>query len=145
LLALKDKGIPLPAAAAVLSPWTDLALTGESYSKNKKTCVSPKGSAQGCSVLYAGENDLTDPWISPLYGDLTGLPPLHISAGSQEILLDDAVRFAEKAKQAGVDVTLTVGQGMCYCYPAFSGIFREATETMNEISHFLCKHVNKCS
>lgn len=142
MLALKDKGIPLPAAVAVLSPWTDLAITGESYRKNENTCVSPKGSAQGCSVLYAGENDPTDPWISPLYGDLTGLPPLHITAGSEEILLDDAIRFAEKAKQAGVEVTLIVGEGMCHCYPAFSGVFKEATETMKEITRFLYRNVN---
>lgn len=143
LLALKDKGIALPAAVAVLSPWTDLALTGESYTKNAKACVSPEGSAQQCSGLYVGENDPKNPWISPLYGDLSGLPPLHISAGSEEILLDDAVRFAEKARQAGVDVTLVVGEGLCHCFPAFSGIFPEATQVMDEIGHFLCKQVHR--
>lgn len=144
LLALKDKGIPQPAAAAVLSPWTDLALTGESYIKNAKTCVSPEGSAQGCSMLYADNQDRTNPWISPLYGDLSGLPPLHISVGSDEILLDDSLSFAGKAKKAGVDVTLVVGEGMCHCYPAFAGIFPEATQTMTEIGQFLCKQVHKC-
>ncbi len=143
LLAIKNKGIALPAAAAVLSPWTDLARTGESYLTNVEKCLSPKGSSENASAFYAGENDKRNPYISPLYGDLKGLPPLHISAGSNEILRDDSIRFAGKAQKAGVDVALLVGEGMCHCYPAFGNLFRESKQAMVEICDFLKFHANK--
>ncbi len=141
LLALKDKKLPLPAAAAMLSPWTDLTLSGASYQTNKFSCVSPLGSSEYASSYYAGSNDRKHPYISPLYGDLKGLPPLHISAGSKEILLDDSVQFAEKAREAGVDVSLTIGDGMCHCYPAFGNLLPESKVTLNEILAFLRKHI----
>lgn len=143
LLAIKDKGIVLPAAAAVLSPWTDLALTGESYTTNKEKCLSPKGSSENASDFYAAENDKKNPFISPLYGNLAGLPPLHISAGSNEILRDDSIRFAQKATAAGVEVTLLIGEGMCHCYPAFGNLFRESKLAMSEICNHLKFHINK--
>ena len=143
LLAIKDKDWTLPAAAAVLSPWTDLALTGESYRTNIEKCLSPKGSAENASRFYAGENDRKNPFISPLYGDLKGLPPLHISAGGNEILLDDSIRFAEKARAAGVEVTLRIGEGMCHCYPAFGTLFRESKLALDEICNFLKFHANR--
>jgi monoterpene epsilon-lactone hydrolase len=137
LLAIKEKGLPLPAKAAVLSPWTDLALTGESYITNEKSCLSPHGSARNCSRFYAGNNDPKTPLISPLYGDLKGLPPICIYAGEKEILRDDSISFAEKAAKAGVDISLTVEKGMCHCYPAFSPLFPEAKNAMDEICKFL--------
>ncbi|MFH1119266.1 MAG: alpha/beta hydrolase [Bacteroidota bacterium] len=140
LLALKEKGLPLPAAAAVLSPWTDLLLTGQSHITNRKRCFSPEGCAESASGYYAGNHDKADPLISPLYGDLSSLPPLHISAGSHETLLDDAVRFAEKAKKSGTEVTLIVGKGMCHCYPVFGSLFRESEQALDEICLFLHKH-----
>lgn len=112
LLALRDQGIPLPAAAVALSPWTDLNLTGESYRTNADVCLAPKGMAHVCSRYYVGDNDPCLPWISPLYGDLHGLPPILIQVGGDETLLDDSTRFAAKSKAAGVDVTLNVGEGM---------------------------------
>lgn len=142
LLAIKDKSLPLPAAAAVLSPWTDLTLSGKSYIDNANVCLSPEGSAQHCSVLYAGETDRKNPFVSPLFGDLAGLPPIHISAGSNEILLDDSIAFADKARKAGVDITLEVGEGMCHCYPAFGNMFQESKKTLNNICMHLRKYVN---
>ena len=143
LLAIKDKGLELPAAAAVLSPWTDLARTGESYVTNVEKCLSPKGSSENASEFYAGNNDKKNPFISPLYGNLAGLPPLHISAGSNEILRDDSIRFAQKAKDAGVEVTLLIGEGMCHCYPAFGNLFRESKLAMSEVCTHLKFHINK--
>lgn len=143
LLAIKDKGIVLPAAAAVLSPWTDLARTGESYITNVEKCLSPKGSSENACEFYAGKNDKKNPYISPLYGDLKGLSPLHISAGNNEILRDDSIRFAEKAKAVGVEVTLKVGEGMCHCYPAFGNLFRESKQAHAEICDFLKFHANQ--
>jgi acetyl esterase/lipase len=143
LLAVKDKGIARPAAAAVLSPWTDLMLTGKSYQANMEKCLSPKGSAENASRFYAGEVDKINPFISPLYGDLKGLPPLHISAGGNEILLDDSIQFAQKARSAGVEVTLRVEKGMCHCYPAFGNLFKESRFAMDEICNHLKFYVNQ--
>jgi epsilon-lactone hydrolase len=140
LLAIKDKGLPLPAAAAALSPWTDLMLTGISYQTNKKICFSPDGCAENASRMYIGSYSRQNPYISPLYGNLEGLPPMHISAGGNEILLDDSVHFAEKAKAAGVDVTLRIDKGMCHCYPVFGDMFRESKVALAEICQFLRSH-----
>ena len=142
LLAIKDKGLALPASAAVLSPWTDLMLSGKSYQANVNKCLSPKGSAENASQFYAGETDKRNPFVSPLYGDLKGLPPLHISAGGNEILLDDSIQFAQKARSVGVEVTLRVEKGMCHCYPAFGNLFRESRLALDEICNFLRKYAD---
>lgn len=143
LLHLKDHQHPLPAAAVALSPFTDLQCTGESLKRNAATCISPLGSWLVCSRHYAAGHDRTMPYISPLYGDLEGLPPLFLSAGSHEALLDDSVRFAHKAALSGVDVTLSVGQGMCHCYPACAPLFPEATKALEEICGFIATHARK--
>jgi acetyl esterase/lipase len=143
LLALRDKGLPLPAAAVALSPWTDLRCTGASYRKNAGKCLSPDGTWTAFSKHYAGDHDPGLPGMSPLYGDLRGLPPLLIFAGEDEILLDDSVRLAEKAKDAGVDVTLRVGKGLFHCYPVCAPLFPEATQAMDEICSFLKNHLTR--
>jgi acetyl esterase/lipase len=135
LLALKDRNIPLPAAAAVLSPWTDLNCTGESY--NRLDPLAPQGSWQVFAKYYAGEHDRTNPLISPLYGDLHKLPPLFISVGENENMLDDSVRFAQKAEKSGVKVTLEIGKGMVHCYPALSPLFPEAKIALEKICAFI--------
>lgn len=137
LLNLKDRGTTLPAAAAVLSPWTDLQCTGESLTANSGRCLAPKESWLACRKHYAQGQDCCSPYISPLYGDLEGLPPLFITAGGYETLLSDATRLADKAREAGVDVTLKVGPKMCHCYPACAPIFPEATQALWEICAFI--------
>ncbi len=143
LLALRDQGIPLPAAAVAISPWTDLKLTGESYRTKAKVCVSPAGMATVCTKYYAGDHDPTNPWMSPLYGDLHGLPPLLINIGEYDTLLDDSTRFAEKARAAGVDVALRIGEKMIHCYPLLAPLFPEATEAMDEICTYIKTHLRK--
>lgn len=141
MLRLKDEGTPLPGGAAALSPWTDVACTGESLERNAHLCLAPTNSWLACRKHYAGDNDPSLPYISPLYGDLSGLPPLYISAGGNETLLSDATRFAERAKQTGVDVALNVGEGLCHCYPALAPIFPEATQALAAICDFLKSRV----
>lgn len=141
LLALRDRGEPLPAAAVVLSPVTDHTCAGESHRANVKICLSPEGTGLAFGKHYAGGQELTLPYISPLFGDLRGLPPLLIFAGSDEVLRDDSVRFAAKARQAGVDVTLRVGEGLFHCYPACAPLFPEATRAMDEIRAFVAAHL----
>jgi acetyl esterase/lipase len=141
LLALKDRGIALPAAVTALSPWVDLACTGASYRENAAKCLSPNGTWTAFSKHYVGDSDPTLPLISPLYGDLHGLPPLLIYVGGDEILLDDAVHFVKRAKDAGVDATLRIGQGLFHCYPVCAPFFPEATQAMEEICAFIRLHV----
>jgi acetyl esterase/lipase len=142
LIALRDQGIPLPAAAVALSPWTDLKCTGESLrTKAKVDTLTWAESWTVFSKYYVGDNDPCLPWISPLYGDLHGLPPMLIHVGGDEVLLDDSTRFAEKAKDAGVDVTLKVGEGMFHCFPLCAPLFPEARQAMDEICAFIKTHI----
>ncbi len=144
LLAGKDQGLPLPAAAVVISPWTDLKNSGESFQTNAGVDTLCWKDAQVVfSKYYVGDHDPGLPWISPLYGDLAGLPPLLIYAGADELMRDDSTRFAKKAKDAGVDVTLRVGPGMFHCYPACAPLFPEATLAMAEICEFIKSHINQ--
>ena len=142
LLALRDQGIPLPAAAVVIAPMTDLKLTGESHRTRAKVCLSPPGMAVVCSKYYAGDHDPADPYISPLYGDLHGLPPLLIYVGDYDTLLDDSTRFAAKAADAGVDVTLRVGEKMVHCYPLLAPLIPEASQALAEICEFIKAHLD---
>jgi acetyl esterase/lipase len=141
LLALKDKGIPLPSAAVALSPWTDLANTGDSWQTNAEVDTLCWKEAQTIfSKYYAGDNAPKLPWISPLYGDIGGLPPILIYVGGDELLLSDSTRFAKKARAAGVDVTLRIGAGLFHCYPACAPLFPEAKQAMDEICAFIKTH-----
>jgi epsilon-lactone hydrolase len=143
MLALKDKGIPLPGAAVALSPWTDLKNSGESWVTNAEADTLCWKEAQIIfAEYYTRTNDPVMPLISPLYGDLKGFPPLLIFAGSDELLRDDSTRFAAKAKDAGVDVTLKIGDGLFHCYPACSPLFPEAKQAMGEIGEFIKTHVS---
>jgi epsilon-lactone hydrolase len=142
LLALRDRGDPLPVAGVAISPWTDLALTGDSYRTKLNSSIDPPGMSMVCSKYYVGNNDPYSPWISPLYGDLHDIPPLFICVGTCETMLDDSIRFAEKAKAAGVDVTLKVGEGMVHCFPVMAPLFPEATEALDEINSFIRTSVN---
>lgn len=141
LLALRDQGEPLPAATVAYSPITDFTCSGESHHTKLKVCLSPEGMAFALAKHYAGDKDPRLPYISPLFGDLRGLPPLLIYAGEDETLCDDSTRFAAKAKDAGVDVNLRVGEGMFHCYPATAPLFPEAIEAMNEICNFIKDHL----
>ena len=109
LLKLRDEGFPLPAAAVALSPWTDLALTGSSLQRNAEADPMLRGTegARLASYYLAGADPRT-PYASPLYADPTGLPPTLIQVGSDEILLDDSVRMAERMRAAGCQVELEI-------------------------------------
>lgn len=143
LLALRDQGIPLPAAAVALSPWTDLKCSGESHRSKEKVCLSPVGSAEAFAKHYAADNDPGLPYISPLYGDLHGMPPMLIYVGEDETLRDDSIMYATKAKDAGVDITIKVGEGLFHCYPATAPLFPEAQEALEDICNFIRRHIHK--
>jgi acetyl esterase/lipase len=136
LLALRDAGDPLPAAAVALSPWTDLAASGDSIRRNAATEVllDPTGVLE-TARQYA--DDLTHPYVSPLYGDLHGLPPLLLHVSDAEILLDDARRVAEKARAAGVDVTLEIVEGVPHVWHLFSELLPEADASLEHLGGWI--------
>ena len=141
LLALKDRNISLPVAAVAISPWTDLTCSSDSYQTKNKVSLAPLNSWTVFSSYYVGDKLATSPLISPLFGDLKGLPPILINSGVDDELFDDGEKFCQKAKAAGVDVTFRKGQGMIHCYPLLAPMFPEATEAMNEIIVFVRRYL----
>lgn len=138
LLALKRQGLPLPAAAVPLSPWTDLTMSGDSIESRAAVDLIVGNDALGTlSAFYLGEASPKDPLASPLFGDLAGLPPLYIQVGDEEVLLDDARRFAEKARAAGVEVRLDVFPEMQHVFQMSVGVVPEATEAVQRIGEWL--------
>jgi monoterpene epsilon-lactone hydrolase len=138
LIKLRDENITLPAAGACLSPWTDLALTGESFKRNVK--IDPFLKDYDIFFMarqYVGYDDPKNPYISPLYADLHDLPPILMHVGTNELIQDDTTRFAEKAKKAGVDVTLEVFDGMIHVFQAFSAWAPEGQEAIDKIGEYI--------
>ncbi|HET6557796.1 MAG TPA: alpha/beta hydrolase [Prolixibacteraceae bacterium] len=142
LLALKDRNIPMPVAAVAISPWADLTCSSESYKTKNKVSLAPLNSWLVFSKHYVGSHKANDPFISPMYGDLKGLPPMLINAGTDDELFEDGEKFSLKAQKAGVEVTFRKGEGQVHCYPLLAPLFPEATEAMNEIVAFIKQHLN---
>ncbi|MDP4090418.1 MAG: alpha/beta hydrolase [Bacillota bacterium] len=138
VLALKEKEEALPHAVVCLSPWTDLAATGESNTSNAKMDpIFGKGGGVIKAEDYAGGESLYNPLISPLYGDYSGFPPLFIHVGTDEVILDDSVRLAEKAREAGVDVSLKIWNGMWHVFTSLDKVVPEAKQSFKEIAEFI--------
>jgi acetyl esterase/lipase len=138
LVALRDAGDPLPAAAVAISPWTDLALTSESLvtRADADMMIKPDGIRESVATYLAGA-DPEHPYASPLYADLHGLPPVLIHVGDAEVILDDSTRFAAKARAAGVDVTLEVWDQMPHVWHAFAGLLPESDQAIERIGGWL--------
>jgi monoterpene epsilon-lactone hydrolase len=141
LLALQEHKIPMPAACVAISPWTDLTCSSDSYLTKAKVSVAPKNSWNVFSKHYCGSNPANLPLISPLFGDLEGLPPIFINSGVDDELFEDGKKFYEKAKEAGVNITFRAGVGMVHCYPLLAPMFKEAKEAMEEICDFIKKNL----
>jgi monoterpene epsilon-lactone hydrolase len=138
LLTLRDEGTPLPAGAALFSPWTDLAATGESIRTNADRCAMFHGPDIGSSArYYLGEMDPRNPIASPLYADLTGLPPLLIHVGADEALRDDSTRLAERGRAAGVRVELKVWPVVPHAWQLAPHRIPEAGQSLRESAVFL--------
>ncbi len=141
LLAIKAEGLPMPVAAAVISPWTDLTCSSESYQTKNRRSLAPLNSWHVFARHYTGGHPATDPLVSPLFGDPAGLPPLLVNSGADDELFEDGEKFSAKAREAGVEVTFRAGPGMVHCYPLLAPMFPEATEAMNEIVGFVKHHL----
>jgi epsilon-lactone hydrolase len=138
LLALRDRGIALPAAGVCLSPWTDLACTAESITTRAAAdpMVRSVDLERWASTYLAGA-DPRDPLASPLYADLAGLPPLLVHVGGREVLHDDATRLAERARAAGVETELLVEDEMIHVWHFFAGMVPEADEALARVAAFI--------
>ncbi|VVP20902.1 Monoterpene epsilon-lactone hydrolase [Pseudomonas fluorescens] len=144
LLALRDKGRPLPAAAVLLSAWTDLSASGESYqTRAEADPIHQRPMIVALAAQYLGEGgDPCNPLASPLHGELTGLPPLLLQVGDRETGLDDSTLFASKAREAGVAVELQVWPQMIHVFQQFAEELPEAREAIASIGVFLRQQWN---
>ena len=143
MLGLREQGLPLPAAAVLMSPWTDLAATGESYAnRSGADPIHQRPMILALAKNYLGpDGDPRNPLASPLYGELGGLPPLLIQVGDRETVLDDSIMFADKARAAGVDVELEVWDGMIHVFQMFREL-PEAGRAIASIAGFLNRHLH---
>jgi acetyl esterase/lipase len=141
LLALRDAGTPLPACAVPISAWTDVEGTGASVkTKASRDPMVREADLRRYAALYARNADRRSPLISPLYGDYRGLPPLLIHVGEAEILLDDSIRVAERAKQAGVQVDLEVWDEMVHVWHVFAKLLPEAQQAIEKMGTYVSVH-----
>jgi len=138
MLAARDMELPLPCAAYLLSPWVDLAAEGESYlTRAQSDPMHQRAMILAMAREYAGtDRDLSDPAVSPLYADLSGLPALLIQSGGRDVVLDDSTRLAERARKSGVAVDLTVYEPMIHVFQMF-GELPSAKAAIAEAGHFL--------
>jgi phosphinothricin tripeptide acetyl hydrolase len=141
LLALRDARVPLPAGGVCISPWVDLTCGGASYATKADAdpIVTRAGVAQ-MAQAYLGATPPRTPLASPLFADLRGLPPLLIQVGTDEVLLDDAVQLADRAKAAGVETTLEVHDRMIHVWHWFLPMLDEAQTAVDTIGRFVRRH-----
>lgn len=142
LISLRDNDTPLPAALVLLSPWVDLTLTGESIiSREARDKTTTKVELLRARGYYIRSHDGSDRLVSPLFADLTGLPPMLIHAGSDELLLSDSERLAEKAQAAGVDATLKVWPDLGHVFHADAASVPLAQQAINEVGEWIAVHL----
>jgi epsilon-lactone hydrolase len=144
LIAVKQRGLAMPAAAVLFSPMTDLTVTGDSHTT--KADVDPNITAAAIQTrandyLTDTGTDPADPLVSPIFADLTGLPPLLVQAGSHEVLLDDATRLATRAAANDVAVILDITPHVSHVFQAFSAILDEGDQALTRAGSFLQAHV----
>ncbi len=142
LVNARDHGLPLPAAAFVMSPYADLTLAGTTMETKRKAdpLLSPESLAARVPDYTSGQ-DAALGLISPIFANLTGLPPLIIQAGTHEVLLDDAVRLAQRAATADVEVTLDVTPGVPHVFQAYYPILDEAAAALDRAGQLLSAHL----
>ena len=138
-LMIRDRGLPLPAGLVLLTPEVDLTEAGDSFRTNVLLDVSLKGPLPDCNALYAAGHDLTDPYISPLFGDMTGLPPTLVQTGTRDILLSNSVLIHRKLRKAGVEAELHVWEAMPHggFGPFGAGDAPENREIDDEVRRFI--------
>ena len=143
LSALRDGKNPLPAAAVCLSPWVDLEACGESMAtKAEADPMVQREAILKIARAYLGGRGARTPLAAPLHADLQGLPPLLIQVGTAETLLDDALRIAEKARKAGVEVILEPWEDMIHVWQYYASRVPEAKKAVEDIGRFILEHTS---
>ena len=138
LLSIKQNGLPQPAAAVPLSPWTDMEVSGASFETNAANdLMIQRDATKSTAAMFLGEADPRDPLASPLHGDYRGIAPLYIQVGGDETLLDDSTRVAERARSAGCEVKLDVFPEMQHVFQASVGNMPEATDAVQRMGEWL--------
>ena len=146
ILRAKQENLPLPAAIAPGTPWSDLTETGDTYKTNEwldNVLVSYNGYLIRAAKLYAGGHDLKDPQLSPIYGDFTGFPPAILTSGTRDLFLSLTVLTHRKLRRAGVEAELQVYEGMSHAQYNFDPYASETKEVFTEIARFFDKHLGK--
>ncbi len=141
LVALRDAGDPLPAAAVCISPWVDMEGIGDSMTTKAEAdpMITHEDILEGAQAYLNGAGSRT-PLAAPLYADLKELPPLLIHVGTAEVLLDDSTRLAERARSADVDVTLEAWDDMIHVFQFFASMLPEAQQAIDRIGAFIRQH-----
>jgi len=140
-IAIRDGNLPAPASIVLISPWVDLRCDSPSMTRNAR--IDPMLSvrwSRACAKRYLAGRDPEDPACSPLYARHEGLPPILIQTGSDEIILDDSTRLADRCRKAGVDVTLQEFEGLWHEFQIHAGMLEAADEAIARISEFLDAH-----
>jgi epsilon-lactone hydrolase len=146
LLSLRDRNIPLPAACVCLSPWTDLAFTGDTWkSKAKADLIIYDYKELAFAKMYLGGLDPKTPLASPLYADLKGLPPLLVQVGTDEVLLADSTRLVERAKQAGVNAVIDEWEKMQHVWQFAASFIPEGRRAIERIGEFIDRNCGRTS
>jgi acetyl esterase/lipase len=142
LVSLRDAGEPLPAAAVAISPWVDLASDSASVHANARYDYVSHETLRAMARNYVDDTDLRNPLASPLYADLRGLPPLLVQAGGAEALLDDSRRLYDRAREAGVDVTLEIEEDMIHVWHMLGSLHPSARGAIARIGEFARRHLS---
>jgi acetyl esterase/lipase len=142
VLKLRELGEALPAATIAFSPWVDMENIGETMKTNAESdALVQRDLSANMAGLYLGEASATNPLANPLYADLTGFPPVFVSAGGAETLLDNATRFVERAQAAGVDTTYEEVAGQQHVYQFMAGRSADADRTITNVAAWLRPHL----
>ena len=140
-LALRNRGTALPGASVCLSPWTDLAITGDSVQKNiHRDPLTDIPRMKKWGRIYAGKEAITDPLISPMYGELTGFGPMLVQVSTDEVLYDDSRRLVEHAERDNVQVDFQEWEGLMHWWHLFWQFVPEASEAIDKIIEFMKKN-----
>jgi acetyl esterase/lipase len=138
LLALREAGAKMPLAGVLMAPWTDLTVSSPSYRSNRKfdPIITQEGLREA-GLWYAGQRNPADPMMSPLFADLSGLPPLLIQAASDEVMVDDSRLLADRAREHGVEVSCKVFDGLWHCFQHAGTEIPESRQAIDEIGAYV--------
>ncbi|HUK62579.1 MAG TPA: alpha/beta hydrolase [Dongiaceae bacterium] len=137
LVALRTRGLPLPAAGVMVCPWVDLGAQGGSLVSKQAHDVFTPELVEGWARSALAGADARDPRVSPLHAELKGLPPLLVQVGGAEMIVDQVVAFADRARAAGVDVRLRVWESCFHDWPVYAAVLADGRRAIDEVGAFV--------